>query len=117
MGDDGRSTGTAYVKFASRAGLDAALELDGQLWPGTERWLKIQEGFEKKSNSSNGVKPEGCDTVFVGNLPWDVDEETMRSVFGEAGEISSVRFATNEDGSFRGFGHVSFYDGNCTDGE
>jgi len=123
IGDDGRSSGTAYVTFSSREGLDKALELDGQYWPGTERWLKIVESTDKpdrKSFGGNaatpGEKPEGCDTVFVGNLPWDVDEDTMRSVFSAAGEISSVRFATNaEDGSFRGFGHVSFYNADDVD--
>lgn len=115
MGEDGRSSGTAFVKFALRSELEAAVALDGQLWPGTERWLKIQEGVDKPERRSFGgevgVKPEGCDTVFVGNLPWDVEEEQMREIFGAAGEVSSVRFATGEDGGFRGFGHVSFYNG------
>jgi nucleolin len=33
LGDDGRSSGTAFVIFATREGLDKALELDGQYWP------------------------------------------------------------------------------------
>jgi len=113
LAENGKSSGTAYVKFGSREELDAALALDGQLWPGTERWLKIREGIDKPERRSfgnePGVKPEGCDTVFVGNLPYEVDEQQMREVFEQCGEISSVRFASNEDGSFRGFGHVSFY--------
>ena len=40
------------------------------------------------------MRPEGCDTVFVGNLPWDVDEDSMREIFKSAGEISSVRCET-----------------------
>ena len=114
VGEDGRASGTAFVKFSNRSALDAALLLDGQLWPGTERWLKIQEGLDKPNRKSfgggeGGVRPEGCDTVFLGNLPWDCDEEQIRGIFGTAGEISSVRFATGEDGAFRGFGHLSFY--------
>ena len=114
---DGRSTGTAYVFFAKRAELDAALELDGQYWPGTERWLKIQEGVEKPARASfGGPKPEGCNTVFVGNLPWDVEEEQVRELFSTVGEIENVRFATlPEDGSFRGFGHVQFVNGDDTE--
>ena len=74
LGEDGRSSGTAYVKFTQRSELEAALELDGQYWPGTERWLKILEGIEKPERKSFGAseKPEGCDTVFVGNLAWEV---------------------------------------------
>ena len=117
MGEDGRSSGTAFVIFAERSELDKALELDGQYWPGTERWLKIQEGFEKSDRKSfgTGVRPEGCDTVFVGNLPFDVEEEQLREVFASAGTVDRVRFAMAEDGSFKGFAHVQFTDGDATD--
>ena len=116
MGEDGRSTGTAFVIFAQRAELDKAIELDGQFWPGTERWLKIQEGFEKPERKvfGTGVRPEGCDTVFVGNLPFDVEEDQLRELFGTAGSVERVRFAMGEDGSFKGFGHVQFADGAST---
>lgn len=115
---DGRSSGTAYVKFADKNALDAAMALDGQTWPGTSRWLKILESNDKGNPKSfggpAGERPENCDTVFVGNLPWDVTEEQMKELFASAGEISNVRFATGEDGSFRGFGHVQFYNGEDT---
>ena len=114
LGEDGRSSGTAFVKFSKRSELEAALELNGQLWPGTERWLKIFEKSDRKTMSSGGVRPEGCDTVFVGNLPWDVKENQLRELFAPAGEVSLVRFGY-EDGSFKGFGHVSFYEGGHTD--
>jgi len=118
LDENGRSSGTAYVKFAERAGVDAALALDGQTWQDTTRWLKIVESTDKQDRKSFGgpvgERPEGCDTVFVGNLPWDVDEDSMRALFAEAGEVASVRFATGEDGSFRGFGHVQFYNGEDT---
>ena len=117
LDEGGRSSGTAYIKFAQRAELDKALELDGQIWPGTERWLKIQEGFDKPERASfgSGVRPEGCDTVFVGNLPWDVDEEQLGNVFAEAGGVARVRMATDESGAFKGFAHVQFFDGADTD--
>ena len=105
------------MKFAKRSELDAALALDGQYWPGTERWLKILEGIEKPERKSFGPseKPEGCDTVFIGNLAWEITEEELREVFSAAGEISNVRFATAEDGSFRGFGHVQYVNGDDTE--
>lgn len=115
LSEDGRSSGTAYIKFTDRSGVDSAIALDGQVWPGTERWLKILESFDKPDRKTEvGEKPEGCDTVFVGNLSWDVTEEQMRELFSQAGEISSVRFANAEDGTFRGFGHVSFFNGDDT---
>jgi nucleolin len=118
--DSGRSSGTAFVVFSKRSELDAALELDGQMWPNTERWLKIQEarsmGPRTPGTPGAGVRPEGCNTVFVGNLPWDVEENQLREIFGTCGEIDRVRFATNpETGEFKGFGHVQFVDGESTD--
>jgi len=62
--------------------------------------------------STPGERPEGCDTLFVGNMPWDIEERQLFELFGTVGEVSSVRFATSkEDGTFRGFGHVSFANG------
>ena len=50
---------------------------------------------ESESNSQGGsevrIRPAGCDTVFVGNLPGDTDEHTLREIFKCVGEISSVR--------------------------
>lgn len=82
-----------------------------------------------------GTRPEGCNTIFIGNLSWDVTEEIIRSTFESVGEISQVRFALDEAGSFdlifydsnvrnrlildmlgqfKGFGHVEFADGEMT---
>lgn len=130
---NGRSSGTAFVVFAERSGLDAALALNGEIWPGSERWLNIKEyvrrdqfydrggndnaGQNMQNNNDgdghgNGNEPANTiETVFVGNLPWSVSEGQLREFFEDAteqGAVASVRFGTNQDGSFRGFGYVSF---------
>lgn len=72
---DGRSSGTAYVVFGSAAAAAKAVEMDGQEIGG--RWLKIMMSFEKPDHARNGEvkpKPEGCTTVFIGNLSWSIDE-------------------------------------------
>lgn len=72
---DGRSSGTAYVLFDSNASALKAVEMDGQELGG--RWLKIMLSFEKPDHARNGEpkpKPEGCTTVFIGNLSWSIDE-------------------------------------------
>ena len=52
----------------------------------------------------------------MGNLAWEIDEDSLRQAFAECGEISSVRFATDrETGDFKGFGHVEFYESEATD--
>ncbi|GMH90061.1 hypothetical protein TL16_g11653, partial [Triparma laevis f. inornata] len=55
-------------------------------------------------------------TVFIGNLSWDVDEETIRSIFEGCGTIKEIRFAEDrETGRFKGFGHVEFAETEGTD--
>ncbi|RLO00107.1 hypothetical protein DYB28_010882, partial [Aphanomyces astaci] len=62
---------------------------------------------EKKNHVAD--KPEGCLSIFVGNLSWNIDEDTLRATFEHCGPIESVRLATDrETGDFRGFGHVDF---------
>lgn len=42
------------------------------------RWLKIMLSFEKPEggarNGEKKEKPEGCTTVFIGNLSWSIEE-------------------------------------------
>ena len=45
----------------------AAAQMDGQELGG--RWLKITMAIQKP-------KPDGCTTVFIGNLSWPLDEVT-----------------------------------------
>ncbi|CAN7083057.1 unnamed protein product, partial [Brassica oleracea var. botrytis] len=51
----------------------------------------------------------GTKTLFVANLPFQVERSDVEEFFKEAGQVVDVRFATNkDDGRFRGFGHVEF---------
>jgi len=47
--------------------------------------------------------------LFVGNLPWSVDDAALQGMFEEYGEIASARVMTERDtGRSRGFGFVEF---------
>ncbi|CAN0425508.1 unnamed protein product [Ascophyllum nodosum] len=103
----GRSSGAAFVTFDNIAAALKAIEMDGQELGG--RWLKITMAIQKP-------KPDGCTTVFIGNLSWSLDEYTVRQIFRECGDIKSVRFGENrKTGVFRGFGYVEFFDASCVD--
>ncbi len=41
------------------------------------------------------VSPES-DTLFVGNLPFDADEEMVSEFFGEVSEVKSLRLPTDQ---------------------
>jgi nucleolin len=54
--------------------------------------------------------------VFVGNLSFNIDEESIREAFKSCGEITSVRFAEDKmTGEFKGFGHIEFSKTESTD--
>ena len=43
--------------------------------------------------------------IYVGNIPYGKDENDLKDLFGQYGEVSSVKFVNDkETGRFRGFG-------------
>ncbi|XP_042041166.1 28 kDa ribonucleoprotein, chloroplastic-like [Salvia splendens] len=45
--------------------------------------------------------------IYVGNMPWSVDDESLEQVFSEYGTVVSARVITDRDsGKSRGFGFV-----------
>ncbi len=45
--------------------------------------------------------------LFVGSLPWSVNDEQLAQIFGEAGSVDSARVITErETGRSKGFGFV-----------
>ena len=47
--------------------------------------------------------------IFVGNLPWSVDYEKLKELFGPHGEIEdAIVVSDKQTGRSRGFGFVTF---------
>ena len=113
---DGRSSGTAIVEFESPEGSAKAMECNGADFGG--RWLNIKYSSSKPITAVRepSKKEEGCTTVFVGNLSFQIDEDTLREAFSACGPIASIRFAEDrETGAFKGFGHIEFENSESTD--
>ena len=108
--ESGRASGNAYVYFVERTALVNALGLNGRMWYGTDRWLRIVECRDEE-----GIQPDYCDTVFVGNLPYDVDEQLVREMFADVGTVFRVKLDRLDD-SLKCFAHVQFTDGNAAEG-
>jgi len=52
---------------------------------------------------------EPSDTLFVGNISFEANEEVISEEFGKHGNILSVRLPTDpESGNVKGFGYVQF---------
>ena len=47
--------------------------------------------------------------LFVGSLPWSIDNNSLRDLFAQFGEITDVFVVTDRDsGRSKGFGFVTF---------
>ena len=108
--DTGRLRGIAHISFAERAGVSAALALDGT-YMGT-RFLTIEPAKPAGSarpGAAVGRAPKGSTTLFARNLPYDADEDSVRAGFAKFGAIASVRIPRRSDtGAPKGFGYVQF---------
>lgn len=99
------STFNAYVILSSETEAEKSLSLNGALIKGRHiRVDKITKGKEDRSQHCQR-------SVFVGNLPFTADEEELRQLFSECGEVESVRVIRDtKTGIGKGFGFVTFSD-------
>lgn len=116
----GKSRGFAYVEFADPASVEKALELSGKEIDG--RPINVDRSTSNKSSGAGnpneqrraafGDKTSPPSTVlFVGNLSWSADENSLWDVFAEYGDVKSVRVPTDrESGKVKGFAYVEFSD-------
>ena len=77
------------------------------------RYLKIARPMTPRNlivkDNSNTIKPAGCKTIFIKNLPYDCTEEQIRENFMLFGKISSVRLAAwGHTQQLKGFGYIEF---------
>lgn len=127
----GKFYGTGFLEFSTADGAAAAVAMNGADVMG--RPMKVDfaqpkgekgapragaagagKPFEKREQRPATPKPEGCTTVFLGNLSFQIDEDKVREAFADCGEISSVRWV-ERDGQFKGCGFVEFASSESTD--
>ena len=65
-----------------------------------QRYLKVEfskgEKDEKASRKADSQEiPDGCKTIFIKNLPYDITEQELGDKFTNCGEIKSIRFVYN----------------------
>lgn len=114
----GRPKGFAFIRFVTREGRNKALALDGsdmvQRTIGVrENKGRVQRTRRKRPERHSGLsqKPPGCTTIYVGNLPWETDEEELQNAFQAkgCGTIVSSRIVRQTwTKRSRGFGYVEF---------
>jgi nucleolin len=108
--DSGRSKGYGFVTFADADSVKEALQLDKSEVEG--RWLKVSEARESTpgqapSASFSSTPEDDCKNLFVKNLPYDANEDSIGQIFESYGEVVSIRIA-NENGRSKGFCFIEF---------
>lgn len=123
----GQFKGAAIVEFDSKEAAGKAVAAEGREVLGRNTKCRSWEEREKTSNGQGrkplrdavvrpmSEKPEGCYTLFCGNLAFDVTEEQVKEFFAPA-TISNIRWLTNRDtGDFRGVAFIDFADDDSLD--
>ncbi|KIX92795.1 uncharacterized protein Z520_11458 [Fonsecaea multimorphosa CBS 102226] len=115
--EDGRSKGYGYVEFVNAA--DAAkahaakqgYELDGRVMNVDFANKKPDSGEkqEKRRQSYGDQLSEPSDTLFLGNLSFEITEDDVYNIFAPYGAPTGVRIPTDkETGNVKGYGYVTF---------
>ncbi|KAK8049705.1 RNA recognition domain-containing protein [Apiospora phragmitis] len=116
-----RSRGFGYVDFKTAEACKAAhekmhgFELEGRAMNldfskprSDDAATPNDRANDRAQKHGDTVSPES-DTLFVGNLPFDADEDMVTAFFSEAAEVKSLRLPTDpESGNRKGFGYVTF---------
>ena len=68
-----------------------------------------KERAQSRARSFGDQTSPESDTLFVGNIPFSADEQSVRRLFGGKGEIAGVRLPTDpESGRPKGYGYVQY---------
>ncbi|CAF3300941.1 unnamed protein product [Rotaria socialis] len=100
-----QKTITAYIRFTDETEAEDATSLNGHLYK--EHHLRVDVAHDLDTNSKHDHKR----SIFIGNLPFDANDDDVWKAFEECGEIDSVRLVRDRATSVgKGFGYVLFQD-------
>jgi len=101
--DSGRPKGFGYVDFETPEQAQKALELKGTDVDGRPINIDMAQAKSNDTPKSDRAQrfgdkiSEPSATLFVGNLSFNSSQDSLYEVFGEAGEIVSVRVPTDKE--------------------
>jgi len=115
---DGEFRGIAFIDFESVEAATKAVALNGVDLGGRPARINFSKPREPRPADPNKPqrtykpqkeKPEGCVELFIGNLPWSIDDDKITNFFKSAGTVTNVRWLNDrETQEFKGVGFVTF---------
>ncbi|KAJ0170680.1 hypothetical protein K1T71_013452 [Dendrolimus kikuchii] len=96
-----RTTVNMYIKYADPESVEQAL---------VENNTVLEENHLRVTRSeSTGAEHDPRQAIFVGNLPFAIEDDTLRAKFEKCGQIESVRIIRDKKtNAGKGFGYVNF---------
>ena len=115
----GKSRGFGYVEFTTSAAVAKALELNGKEIDGRpvniDKSTRTPNAGDARAKAGDRAKAFGdkvsppSAVLFVGNLSFDANEDSLWEHFADYGDVKSVRAPTDrESGRPKGFAYVEF---------
>ncbi|CAF1011981.1 unnamed protein product [Rotaria sordida] len=100
-----QKTINAFVRFTDETEAKDATSLNGHLYK--EHHLRVDVTHGQHEDTKHDNKR----SIFIGNLPFDANDDDVWKVFEECGEIENVRLVRDSATSVgKGFGYVLFRD-------
>ncbi|KAF8472534.1 hypothetical protein BDZ91DRAFT_790410 [Kalaharituber pfeilii] len=66
--------------------------------------------FAVRHRNPSGEPLQPTETLYVGNMPFDITEEDLKDYFSSIGEVLGVKIIYDAKGLSKGFGYVQFAD-------
>ncbi|CAH8589035.1 unnamed protein product [Dicrocoelium dendriticum] len=108
MDEHGNSKGYGFVHFEKEECAERAIEkINGMMI--RDRVVYVGKFIPSSDRKTNSGKPR-FNNIYVKNFPSDTDDDKLREMFSEFGEIKSCCVEKDAEGKSKGFGFVCFHD-------
>lgn len=108
--DSGRNRGYAHITFKKDS--DAQKALIRNKYVIGKRYITVEfsKGESKPERKVDSLDiPEGCSTIIIRNLSYDITEQELGDKFKPCGSISSIRLVYHSKlNHFKGFAYIDF---------
>jgi len=116
----GKFRGAGFLTFKDPETANKSLALNGTELLGRQMKIELSKPNNRAGDRPRGETPtkpaEPTNTIFLGNLPFDVTEDDIHALFKESGTVKDIRWLNDKNtGEFKGCGFVEFEEDTSSD--